>query len=39
MSIGKKIYIYPIAEMKGLGTPEDLHQFLNSPPKTTTTYD
>jgi len=29
---GKKIYIYPIAEMKGLGTPEDLREFLNSPP-------
>jgi dTDP-glucose pyrophosphorylase len=36
---GKKIFIYPIAEMKGLGTPEDLHQFLNTPPKTVTTYD
>lgn len=29
---GKKIYIYPIAEMKGLGTPEDLREFLSSPP-------
>jgi dTDP-glucose pyrophosphorylase len=36
---GKKIHIYPVAEMKGLGTPEDLLQFLNSPPKTVTTYD
>ena len=36
---GKKIHIYPIAEMKGLGTPEDLIQFLNYPPKTVTTYD
>jgi NDP-sugar pyrophosphorylase family protein len=25
---GKKIYNYPIAEMKGLGTPEDLQKFL-----------
>ena len=25
---GKKICIYPVAEMRGLGTPEDLHQFL-----------
>jgi NDP-sugar pyrophosphorylase family protein len=39
IAIGKKIYIYPVAEMKGLGTPEDLHQFLNSPPHTSTTYD
>ena len=39
ISSGKKIHIYPIAEMKGLGTPEDSHQFLNSPPKTITTYD
>jgi dTDP-glucose pyrophosphorylase len=36
---GKKIHIYPVAEMKGLGTPEDLLQFLNSPPKTVTSYD
>ena len=36
---GKKIHIYPIAEMKGLGTPEDLLRFFNSPPKTVTTYD
>ena len=36
---GKKIHIYPIAEMKGLGTPEDLLRFFNSPPKTITTYD
>ena len=36
---GKKIHIYPIAEMKGLGTPEDLLRFFDSPPKTTTTYD
>ena len=25
---GKKVYNYPIAEMKGLGTPEDLQRFL-----------
>ena len=36
---GKNIHIYPIAEMKGLGTPEDLLRFFNSPPKTVTTYD
>ena len=36
---GKKIHIYPIAEMKGLGTPEDLLRFFNSPPKTVTSYD
>ena len=36
---GKKIHIYPIAEMKGLGTPEDLLRFFNSLPKTITTYD
>ena len=37
--INKKIHIYPIAEMRGLGTPEDLNQFINSPPKVTTNYD
>jgi hypothetical protein len=26
---GKKILTYPIAEMRGLGTPEDLKQFIN----------
>ena len=36
---GKNIHIYPIAEMKGLGTPEDLLRFFNSLPKTITTYD
>lgn len=36
---GKKIYIYPVAEMRGLGTPEDLRQFLSSPPITVTSYD
>jgi NDP-sugar pyrophosphorylase family protein len=36
---GKKIHIYPIAEMKGLGTPEDLLRFFDSPPKTVTSYD
>jgi hypothetical protein len=36
---GKKIHIYPIAEMKGSGTPEDLLRFFNSPPKTVTSYD
>jgi NDP-sugar pyrophosphorylase family protein len=25
-----KIYSYPVAEMKGLGTPEELNQFINS---------
>ena len=30
---GKKIMHYPIAEMKGLGTPEDLRRFLDSLPK------
>ena len=39
IAAGKKIHIYPIAEMRGLGTPEDLHQFLNSPPRTVTNYD
>ena len=36
---GKKIHIYPIAEMKGLGTPEDLRQFLVSPPNIIVSYD
>jgi hypothetical protein len=27
---GKKVYNYPIAEMKGLGTPEDLDKYLES---------
>ena len=36
---GKKIYVYPIAEMKGLGTPEDLRNFLNSPPKPLKNFD
>jgi len=26
---GNKVYSYPVAEMKGLGTPEDLQRFLN----------
>ena len=29
ISSGKKILTYPIAEMRGLGTPEDLKQFIN----------
>ena len=33
IEFGKKVYIYPVAEMRGLGTPEDLRNFLNSPPK------
>ena len=36
---GKKIHIYPIAEMKGLGTPEDLREFLNSPPRPLKNFD
>jgi len=39
ISMHKIIHIYPIAEMRGLGTPEDLHQFINSPPKVVTNYD
>jgi dTDP-glucose pyrophosphorylase len=27
---GLKVYNYPVAEMKGLGTPEDLNRFLSS---------
>jgi len=27
---GKQIYPYPVAEMKGLGTPEDLERFLTT---------
>jgi NDP-sugar pyrophosphorylase family protein len=30
---GKKICIYPVAEMRGLGTPEDLKHFLDYPTK------
>ena len=30
ISSGKKIHIYPIAEMKGLGTPEDLKYYLEN---------
>jgi dTDP-glucose pyrophosphorylase len=26
---GKKVYNYPVAEMCGLGTPEDLNKFLS----------
>jgi hypothetical protein len=26
---GKKIHPYPVAEMLGLGTPEDLNKFLS----------
>ena len=25
---GKRVYTYPVAEMKGLGTPEDLENYL-----------
>ncbi len=30
ISDGKTIYPYPVAEMKGLGTPEDLERFLTT---------
>ena len=30
ISNGKKILNYPIAEMRGLGTPEDLSKFLET---------
>ena len=36
---GKKIMHYPIAEMKGLGTPEDLRRFLDSLPKSDGNYN
>ena len=36
---GKKIHIYPIAEMRGLGTPEDLNNFLSSPIKPVKNFD
>ena len=29
---GKKIYVYPVSEMRGLGTPEDLRVFQSFPP-------
>ena len=32
---GKKILIYPIAEMRGLGTPEDLKRFIDNIDKKT----
>ena len=30
IQVNKKILNYPIAEMRGLGTPEDLSKFLES---------
>jgi hypothetical protein len=36
---GKKIMHYPIAEMKGLGTPEDLRKFLDSLPRSGEKYN
>lgn len=35
---GKKIMHYPIAEMRGLGTPEDLREFLDSLSKSVGNY-
>jgi NDP-sugar pyrophosphorylase family protein len=36
---GMKILSYPIAEMRGLGTPEDLRWFIESPPSTRRNYE
>lgn len=33
ISEGKIVYSYPIAEMRGLGTPEDLRRFMDNPPQ------
>lgn len=39
IELGKKIHVYPIAEMKGLGTPEDLKSFLSYPIKPVKNFD
>jgi NDP-sugar pyrophosphorylase family protein len=36
---GKKVYAYPVVEMRGLGTPEDLRRFIESPPSLLKNYE
>lgn len=37
--LGKKILHYPVAEMRGLGTPEDLQRFMHTSNKKTSTTE